>query len=293
MASLKEIKARISSVKSTQKITSAMKMVSSAKLRKAQKQIENFYPYQQKLTQILTNFLSAEENIASSVYTRSKTVNRVALAIFSSNSSLCGSFNSNITKKLASAVAQYHHLGRENILIFPIGKKVMQATKKMGFSVVDNFDEMVDTPTYQSAQTVASRLMNMFAQQEVDRVELIYHRFKSKSSQILQQETLLPISLSTEYNATLLTKESVRRNYIVEPDKESLINELIPQVIRLKFYTALLDSIASEHAARTIAMQVATDNADDLLQELNLQFNKSRQQAITSELLDIIGGSFE
>ena len=291
MATLKEIKSRIQSVKSTQKITSAMKMVSSAKLRKAQKQIESFYPYEQKLTQILSNFLSAEEE-SSSVYAEQREVKRVALVAFSSNSSLCGSFNSNVAKKLTSAVEKYSHLGKENILIFTIGKKVSQAVKKMGFAVEEIFDEMINKPSYQPAQELAGRLMEMFDNKEIDRVELIYYHFKNKSSQVLTESAFLPIELKNFQTLQTDNKVQIHQNYLVEPDRLSVMSVLIPKVIRLKLYTALLDSSASEHAARTIAMQIATDNADDLLQELNLQYNKSRQQAITNELLDIIGGSF-
>ena len=287
MASLKETKSRIQSVRSTQKITSAMKMVSSSKLRKAQKQIESFYPYEQKLTQILTNFLSAEEE-SSSVYADVKEVKRVAIVAFSSNSSLAGSFNYIGIKRLTAAVNEYNYLGKENILIFPIGKKIAQAVKKMGFSVPEHFEEMAEKPTYQAVQKLANRLMAMFVEHQVDKVDLIYHRFKSKSSQLLIQETYLPVSLHLAEEEQSI----IHANYLVEPDRADIMSELIPKVLRLKLYTALLDSVASEHAARTIAMQIATDNADDLLQELNLQYNKSRQQAITNELLDIIGGSF-
>lgn len=290
MASLKEIKSRIQSVKSTQKITSAMKMVSSAKLRKAQKQIESFYPYEQKLTHILNNFLSAEEE-NTSIFAEQRDVKRVAIVAFSSNSSLCGSFNSNVAKKLTAAVENYKHLGKENILIFPIGKKISQSVKKLGFSVDEIFDEMADKPSYKASQELANRLMDMFLNNEVDKVEFIYHHFKSKSSQVLEENTFLPIELD-KLAETDDVKTKLIPNYLVEPDRKTIINELIPKVIRLKLFTALLDSAASEHAARTIAMQIATDNADDLLQELNLQYNKSRQQAITNELLDIIGGSF-
>ena len=286
MATLKEIKSRIQSVKSTQKITSAMKMVSSAKLRKAQKRIESFYPYEQKLNQILNNFLIAEEE-SSSIYAESREIKRVAVIAFSSNSSLCGGFNSNIAKKLTATLERYNHLGRENILIFPIGKKIGRVVKKIGFPI-ENFDEMADKPTYPAAQALTDRVMQLFRNGEVDKVELIYHHFKNKSSQVLLEETLLPITLESAHNY----QSGVLLNYLVEPDRKTIMSELIPKVLRLKVYTALLDSNASEHAARTIAMQIATDNADDLLQELNLQYNKSRQQAITNELLDIIGGSF-
>lgn len=263
-----------------------MKMVSSAKLRKAQKRIESFYPYEQKLNHILTNFLQAETD-NTSPYAEVREVKRVALIAFSSNSSLCGGFNSNVAKKLNVAIEKYGHLRHENILIFPIGKKIGRVVKKLGFPF-ENYDEMADKPTYQAAQELTNTVMELFRKGEVDQVELIYHHFNSKSSQVLVEETLLPIRLEPTYEK----QSGIALNYLVEPDRPTIMNELIPKVLRLKVYTALLDSNASEHAARTIAMQIATDNADDLLQDLNLQFNKSRQQAITNELLDIIGGSF-
>ncbi len=285
MASLKEIKSRIQSVQSTQKITSAMKMVSSAKLRKAQKTIENFFPYEQRLTSLLNNFLSAEEDNASA-FSEIREVKRVAIVVFSSNSSLCGGYNSNVAKLLAHAVEKYQNLGREHILIFPVGKKVAKVSRKLGFEPDTNFDDIADKPSYSGILSLADDLIQMFQDKNIDKVELIYHHFVSKSSQVLTEETLLPIQLKPD------EKGKVALDYIVEPDRETIIGELIPKVLRLKIYTALLDSNASEHAARTIAMQMATDNATDLLQELSLQYNKSRQQAITNELLDIVGGSF-
>jgi len=285
MASLKEIKSRIQSVKSTQKITSAMKMVSSAKLRKAQKTIENLFPYEQKLNGLLNNFLSAEEDNVS-VYAETREVKRVAIVVFSSNSSLCGSFNTNVSKRLSQTIDKYRTLGVENILVYPVGKKVAKASRKTGFEPQSNFDSMADKPSYSAALTLADDIMSMFKNKDIDCVELIYHHFKSKSTQVMIEETYLPIQLKPAEKGT------VAPDYIVEPDRETIMSELIPKVLRLKIYTALLDSNASEHAARTMAMQTATDNASDLLQDLSLQYNKSRQQAITNELLDIIGGSF-
>lgn len=285
MGSLKEIKSRIQSVKSTQKITSAMKMVSSAKLRKAQKTIENFFPYEQRLNGLLNNFLSAQDD-NSSVFAENREVKRVAIVVFSSNSSLCGGFNSNVTKLLAQTVEKYQKLGREHILIYPVGKKVAKASKKLGFESEHNFEAMADKPNYAASAAFADDLMQLFQDKNVDMVELIYHHFASKSTQVLKSETFLPIQLKPA------SKGAVALDYIVEPDRVTIIADLIPMVLRLKIYTALLDSNASEHAARTIAMQMATDNATDLLQELSLQYNKSRQQAITNELLDIVGGSF-
>jgi len=285
MASLKEIKSRIQSVKSTQKITSAMKMVSSAKLRKAQKTIENLFPYEQRLNGLLNNFLSAEEDNVS-VYAETRELKRVAIIVFSSNSSLCGSFNTNVSKRFNQTIDKYKTLGVENILVYPVGKKVAKASRKTGFEPQSNLDSMADKPSYIAALTLADDVMRLFKNKDIDQVELIYHHFKSKSTQVITEETFLPIQLKPAEKGT------VALDYIVEPDRETIMAELIPKVLRLKIYTALLDSNASEHAARTMAMQTATDNASDLLQELSLQYNKSRQQAITNELLDIIGGSF-
>jgi len=285
MSSLKEIKSRIQSVKSTQKITSAMKMVSSAKLRKAQKTIENFFPYEQRLNGLLNNFLSAEED-NSSVFSEIREVKRVAIVVFSSNSSLCGGYNTNVSKLLIQTIEKYHSLGREHILIYPVGKKVAKASRKLGFEPEANFEAMADKPSYAATLSLSDELIELFRNKDIDKVELIYHHFASKSSQILKSETFLPIQLKPSQKGTVVL------DYIVEPDRETIMNELIPKVLRLKIYTALLDSNASEHAARTMAMQIATDNATDILQELSLQYNKSRQQAITNELLDIVGGSF-
>jgi F-type H+-transporting ATPase subunit gamma len=285
MASLKEIKSRIQSVRSTQKITSAMKMVSSAKLRKAQNTIENFFPYEQRLTGLLNNFLSAEED-NSSVFSEVRDVKRVAIVVFSSNSSLCGAYNSNVAKQLVNAVDKYQKLGREHILVFPVGKKIAKVCRKLGFESERNFEYMADKPSYAATLSLSDELIQLFLDKDIDRVELIYHHFVSKSSQKLTIETFLPIQLSKP------VKGAAALDYIVEPDRKTILSELVPMVLRLKVYTALLDSNASEHAARTIAMQMATDNASDLLQELSLQYNKSRQQAITNELLDIVGGSF-
>ncbi len=285
MSSLKEIKSRIQSVKSTQKITSAMKMVSSAKLRKAQKTIENFFPYEQGLNGVLNNFLSAGED-NSSAFSETREVKRVAIVVFSSNSSLCGAYNTNVAKQLVQTVEKYHSVGREHLLIFPVGKKIAKVCTKLGFKQEANFEAMADKPSYAASLSLSDDLIQMFLNKDIDKVELIYHHFVSKSTQKLTNETFLPIQLSKP------VKGAVALDYIVEPDRPTILSELVPMVLRLKIYTALLDSNASEHAARTIAMQMATDNATDLLQELSLQYNKSRQQAITNELLDIVGGSF-
>ncbi|MDD3788534.1 MAG: F0F1 ATP synthase subunit gamma [Petrimonas sp.] len=285
MATLKELKRRIQSVKSTQKITSAMMMISSAKLRKAQRVIQNLYPYEQKLSQLLNIFLSSEQEITTP-FAQQRTVKRVAIVAFSSNNSLVGRFNDNVTDELRDTLKKYRALGRENILVYAIGDKAAKASLQLGYKSQRSFSEISETPTYDEAQKLAGELMDMFLHQKVDRVELIYHHFRTKSSQVIRHETFLPIELQAQKPA------GKQLDYIVEPDKETVMNQLIPKVLKLKIYTIHADSVTSEHAARMVAMQIATDNADNLIDELTLQFNKLRQQTITNELLDIIGGSF-
>ena len=298
MASLKEVKTRINSVKSTRKITSAMKMVASAKLHKAQGAIENMLPYERKLNKILTNFLSADLPVESP-YIKAREVKRVAIVAFSSNTSLCGAFNANVIKMLLQTVGEFRTLGQDNILIFPVGKKVDEAVKRLGFQPQETSPTLSDKPSYQEASELAHRLMEMYVSGEIDLVELIYHHFKSMGVQILLRETYLPIDLTRVVDEEEKQKEEevqggdIANDYIIEPSAEELIANLIPTVLSQKLFTAAVDSNASEHAARTLAMQVATDNANELIQDLTKQYNKSRQQAITNELLDIVGGSMQ
>lgn len=297
MASLKEVKNRISSVKSTRQITSAMKMVASAKLHKAQGRIENMLPYQRKLNEILTNFLRTDASFESP-YTEKRTVERVAIVVFSSNTSLCGSFNSNVVKMLERMLESYQSLGRENILIYPVGKKIEEAVKKMGYEPQGSYRSMADKPSYTEAYELVGKLMQEFVRRNIDHVELIYHHFKSMGTQELLCENYLPIDLGRVAEEAKLDTaaeniHSFNNDYIVEPSVDGLIAELLPKVLSQKLFTVLLDSNTSEHAARMLAMQAATDNANDLIQDLTKQYNKSRQQAITNELLDIVGGSLK
>ena len=322
MPSLKEIKGRIASVNSTRKITSAMKMVASSKLHHAQVAIQNMLPYETMLEHILKSFLAAEAE-AQSVYDKERPVKRVALVVFSSNSSLCGGFNGNVIRLMQHVVADYREAGIDHIEVYPIGRKVAEKAQKLGYPVVGEHASLADKPNVHDCIEIARELGQKFASGEVDKVELIYHHFKSAGSQILTRKTFLPIDIESELQrdherdltSTLATKESqeylkrkreegsgneaetkaeakpLNDNFIVEPDMDTVLSVLIPKLLHLMFYTALLDSNASEHAARMVAMQTATDNADELLRQLNLQYNKSRQQAITNELLDIVGGA--
>ena len=295
MGSLKEVKNRISSVKSTRQITSAMKMVASAKLHKAQGQIESMLPYQQMLNRILANFLGTDVNIESA-FTEIRPVERIAIVAFSSNSSLCGAFNSNVARLLEQAINSHRSLGMDNIFIFPVGRKMEEAVKRLGYKSQGSYQALAEKPNYTQARELAEVLMKSFLEKRVDQILLIYHHFKSTGTQILTEETFLPIDLKQIGEKDSSVNESKMPNkynndYIVEPSPMQLITDLLPKVLNQKIYTVLLDSNASEHAARTMAMQTATDNADDLIQDLTMQYNKSRQQAITNELLDIMGGS--
>lgn len=291
MASLKEIKTRIGSVNSTRKITSAMKMIASAKLRKAQVAITNFLPYQQKLDAILTRLLASEAS-TDLPYIQKRELKRVAIVAFSSNSSFCGAFNANVIKEFKATYQKYEHLGKDNIEIYPIGKKIADAVKKMHLSVEGNYVDMADKPSFQAVQELAKGLINKFVNRELDEVILIYFHFKSTGTQILIDKTYLPFDLNANEDGNAQSKSnSYESDYIYEPSKEEILNSLIPTVLYSRLFAALLDSNASEYAARMMAMQIATDNADELLQDLKIEYNKTRQQAVTNELLDIIGGA--
>lgn len=323
MSSLKEIKTRIASVNSTRKITSAMKMVASSKLHHAQQMIENMLPYETELDHILKTFLESAENLTSDYELEHKQVSKVAIVVFTSNSSMCGGFNANIIKLLQQVIDEYTEtVGRENILIYPIGRKVYDKVKKLGYEPQGEYNKLCDKPNPQGCGALAQQLMADFIDHKIDKVEMLYHHFRSTASLIVTREQYLPIDVSNDIlsrkNRDLSRMDSSKAvmdylnnkgaeaellnedfkptmvpnvDFIVEPSVDEVLQKLIPQALNLKMYTAFLDSNACEHAARMIAMQTATDNADELLRELNLQYNKSRQQAITSELLDIVGGS--
>ena len=294
-------------------------MVASSKLHHAQQLIENMLPYESMLEHILKAFLASMPEARTPLNVERKQLKRVALVPFSSNSSLCGGFNANVTKLLQQAVAHYREQGVTDIVVYPIGRKITEQATKMGLQIGGNFNLLAEKPNAHQCADIATELSEQYAAGELDGVELIYHHFKSAGSQILTRRTFLPIDLSTELGrfsdrdlssdvVTAKAQEYLKKkaakeektkdeakplndNFLVEPDMETILTTLIPKELNLMVYTALLDSNASEHAARMVAMQTATDNADELLRGLNLQYNKSRQQAITNELLDIMGGS--
>lgn len=290
MASLKEVKTRIASVNSTRKITSAMKMVASSKLHRAQQSIESMRPYENRLDKMMATFVASLEGNVDSPYAVQRDICRVALVLYTSNSSLCGGFNGNAIKAFRKKVENFQEQGVEIAKVFVVGKKGMEAVRKMKLNNVEEFSTLLEHPSYDVSSKIAAELMLLFSQGAIDKAELVYHHFKSAASQILTEETFLPITFSQEDQTT---GKSYALDYIIEPSSAYIIDKLIPKTLYLKIYTALLDSLASEHAARIIAMQVATDNADELLRELKLTYNKTRQQAITTELLDIVGGSMQ
>lgn len=288
MASLNEIKSRINSVNSTMKITSAMMMVSSAKLTRAQGAIGSFLPYQEKLDTILTNILSSDLGYESP-FTESREVKKIAIVVCSSNGSLCGAYNSNIIKRFRDVYkAKSEELGAENILVYSIGKKVTDAIKKAKVKMEKSSESLADKPTYDESRELALELINLYVSGTVDEVLIIYSHFISAGTQKLLTSTYLPFDLGKEVS------EDESKNggdYIFEPSKNEILDNLIPTVLNARLFAAFLDANASEFAARMIAMQTATDNARELNDGLKIQFNKQRQQEVTNQLLDIIGGA--
>lgn len=300
MASLKEIKGRIASVEGTLKITSAMKMVASAKLHKAQQAIEGMLPYDRQLHHILVSLLS-EASHPSPLGEQRARVSNVALVAVASNASLCGGYNARVIRETLALIDQYaSEADAPKITVYVIGRKLDQALSKQAAgrcTLVRDYVDCGDHPSYRTAAELATRLQEDFLAGRIDRAELVYMHFKSTASQVLTHNVFLPLELHlTEEpkNATeSMGKASMtaETRYIVEPTPAEVLQQLLPDALRMQIYTCMLDAQAAEHAARTVAMQTATDNANDLLGELRIMYNKGRQQAITNELLDIVGGS--
>ena len=299
MASLRETRDRINSVRSTLKITSAMKLVASAKLRKAQRAIESLRPYERSLAEILSAVTSVASTRSalcshsgllhshSGLDPESHTDNpATAIVAIASNSSLCGGFNANVLRKAVETIQ-----GCEGeVELYPIGRKMADGLRRAGYSAAGDWNDLVGHPAYDKSAELARSLSERFLAGEIARVVLVYTRFRSASSQEPVAETWLPYGIPDQVGDD---KKGVGDDikYILEPDAETLIAQLLPQVLLLKFHAAVLESAAAEQAARTIAMQTATDNGEDLLAELTLEYNKGRQQKITSEILDLLGGS--
>jgi len=290
MANLKEIRERKASVASTMQITKAMKMVSAAKLKRAQDAIVQFRPYAEKLQEILASVGDSIKDDEDNQYAEQRDKERILLVLITSNRGLCGAFNSNaikatITRALTTFDSQ---MMARQIDFIAIGKKGADFLRKKGYNVIFDGSEIFDDLTFDRVAQVANMIMGLFTDGEYDHVDIIYNRFKNAGTQILTEEQFLPIKVDE------LADESGSASnvdYIFEPTKEYIVQELIPRSLKLQFYKAILDSHASEHGARMTAMHMATDNATELLKELSLQFNKARQAAITNEILEIVGGA--
>ena len=285
MASLKEIRARIASIASTQKITSAMKMVSAAKLKKAESATLGFVPYKTKLSEALSNYLGSLEGEINIPLAEKREVKKVALIAFTSSSGLCGVYNSNVCKLFKQAYDEYaKNIGKENITVILAGKKINDYAKKMHIAVEKQYEPVTDRPSYDMAIELGDEMVKLFLEHKVDRVEIIFNHYKNAGVQVPQREVVLPLKTDT-------LPEAQSFDYIVEPNKEEFINQLVPKVIRTVFYSIMLDAHTAEHGARMTAMHIASDNADQLSQELRIQYNKARQNVITNELIDIVGGA--
>ena len=283
MPNLKEIKSRITSVKSTIQITSAMKMVSAAKLKKAQDAIIQLRPYSNKLTEIMSSVSSASEDSSQNKYSEVRDVNKILLVPITSNRGLCGGFNANIIKKTIEIEKELNP--KSELTILSIGKKSSEFFKKNKYNVHSTHDDVFQDVNYEDVSKIAELILNDFANEKYDKVILVYNQFKNAATQIVMQEDFLPLNKTQSENS----QEAV--DYIYEPGKDEILNELIPKSLKTQLFKAILDSNASEHGARMTAMHKATDNATELKNELTLSYNKARQAAITGEILEIVGGA--
>ena len=280
MANLKEIRNRISSVSSTMQITSAMKMVSAAKLKKAQDAITAMRPYADKLTELLQNFSSNLDDDNGSVYTKNREIKNILIVAITSNRGLCGAFNSNILKQANELAKNY---AKGDVSVMAIGKKANDSLSKE-FKIVSNESKIFDDLNFTNVAQIAQILMNKFKDGSVDKIELVYNKFKNAATQIVTTEQFLPIVTSND-------QINNNQDYIFEPSKVEIVKALIPKSLKTQLFKAIRDSFASEHGARMTAMHKATDNATELRDQLKLTYNKARQAAITNEILEIVGGA--
>ncbi|RZP02210.1 MAG: ATP synthase F1 subunit gamma [Flavobacteriales bacterium] len=283
MANLKEIRNRISSVSSTMQITSAMKMVSAAKLKKAQDAITTMRPYADKQTELLQSLSATLDGDIGSDYTADREVKKVLLVAISSNRGLAGAFNSNIVKSSLSLINETYK--EKQVDFFTLGKKANDILNKEQ-TIIENNTEIFDELTYDNNAQIAQKLMNLFTDGTYDKIILIYNKFKNAATQVIMNEQFLPIVSNQEPDEKVEVSD-----YIFEPSKEKIVEELIPKSLKMQLFKALRDSSASEHGARMTAMHKATDNATELRDALTLQYNKARQAAITNEILEIVGGA--
>jgi F-type H+-transporting ATPase subunit gamma len=291
MPSLKEVRTRILSTLSTQQITNAMKMVSASKLRRAQDAILRMRPYANKLKEVLENVTSSLDDSSGGIFAKERPVKNVLLVVITSNRGLCGAFNSNVIKLVSRTVNEKYAEQKKNgnVQILAIGKKGADFFKKTGYKIFSNNSEIFDGLNYEKTSAVAKVIMNEFVSGKFDVVELFYNQFKNAASQVLTAEQYLPIVKSTQDK--MAVKKTQKTDYIYQPNQQEIIKDLIPRALKIQLYKALLDSQAAEHGARMTAMHKATDNAQEILRELRLTYNKARQAAITKEILEIVGGA--
>lgn len=291
MANLKEVRVRIASVKSTRQITSAMKMVAASKLRKAQNAILGMRPYAQKLQEIMQNLSSGLEGADEGVFAEVRGNEKVLLVPITSNRGLCGAFNANIIKETINYVDQNLSAQQKsgNVDLYCIGKKGADIFKLRNYNIVEVNTGIFDDLTFDNSVGISEELMQSFADKKYDQIILIYNQFKNAAVQVLQVEQILPVS-KPKTGETVKDTDS-KSNYIFEPNKEEILEALVPKTIKIQLYKALSDSLAAEHGARMTAMHQATENADTLLKDLNLSYNKARQAAITNEILEIVSGA--
>ena len=282
MANLKEIRIRITSVGSTMQITSAMKMVSAAKLKRAQDAIIQMRPYSNKLTELLVNLSSTLDSSEGGMYSQKREEKRILLVTITSNRGLCGGFNANIIKKATSLIQNEYKNSKTDIL--SIGKKSSDYFIKNGFNVISKHDDLYTDLNFKNTSIIAESIMDKFANSDYDKIVLIYNQFKNAATQNLMNEQFLPVESPNQ-------SESKIGDYIFEPNKNEIVEQLIPKSLKTQLYKAVRDSYASEHGARMTAMHKATDNAGEIKKELTLQYNKARQAAITGEILEIVGGA--
>jgi F-type H+-transporting ATPase subunit gamma len=289
MPNLKEVRIRIASVKSTQQITSAMKMVAASKLRKAQNAILKMRPFASKLKDILQNLSASLDSGDVNLYAQQRTPEKVLLVVLTSNRGLCGAFNTNILRTALQRIQIDYapQLKAGNVSILTIGRKATEYFSKRGYKVVSSHDSVFDSLTYENVAVIATSVMNSFVNREFDKVEIIYNQFKNAAVQRVTVEQFLPVETPSGGN----TVSKSATDFLFIPSKEEIVSELIPKSLKIQFYKAVLDSYASEHGARMTAMHQATDNAGDLIKELNLAYNKARQASITKEILEIVSGA--
>jgi F-type H+-transporting ATPase subunit gamma len=299
MANLKEVRIRIESVKSTQQITKAMKMVAASKLRKAQVAILKLRPYAFKLKEVINNIIEDKKYLeaiekSGSCLTKVREEKKILLVVIASNKGLCGAFNSNIIKATNNLIKDKYSKQADktqgDLSLICIGKKVSDFYTKNEYNVVGTYDQLFDSLTFENIIPVAEKIMKSFANKEYDKVEIIYNEFKNAAKQVLTTEQFLPVIFD---HTEILEKKGnkIPTDFIFEPNKEKIINELIPRTLKIQFYKALLDSNASEQGARMTAMHIATDNAIEILKDLKLSYNKARQATITKEMLEIVSGA--